>query len=369
MTTLRKPVVVLEQTTVTAAAARPRSPRTALLFVGLTAALLLVTTWSAAVGQYGIGMGDVARSVLWRVSGPLHWGSVIADPFAESTLWNVRLPRVALSVLVGAVLASAGAVMQGVFGNPLAEPAVVGVSSGAAVGAALIIAGGITWFGIFTAPVAAFVTGLASVLIVYFLSRSGGRTEVVTLVLTGIAVNAVAGAVLAFCMFTATQTARDEIVFWQLGSLAGSRWSSVAAVAPFAVVGVAGALLAARRLDLLSLGDRAARQLGVNVERLRLVAVVLVALMVSAAVAFSGVIGFIGLVVPHLVRMIVGPGHRVLVPASVLGGAVLLSLADLGARTLVQYADLPIGMFTALVGGPFFFWLLRRTRRHAGGWA
>lgn len=367
MTTLRK--VELAPAVARATVVPFRVTRVVALFVVLTVALVAVTLWSTVVGQYGIGVGDVVGSIVWHLSGPLHWGSVISDPFAESTLWKVRLPRVALSVIVGAVLASAGAVMQGVFGNPLAEPAVVGVSSGAAVGAALMITTGTAWFGVFSVPIAAFVTGLASVFIVYLLSRSAGRTEVVTLVLTGIAVNAVAGAVLAFSMFTASQTARDEIVFWQLGSLAGSRWSSVAAVLPFAFVGLVGAALAAKRLDLLALGDRAARQLGLHVERFRLVAVVLVALMVSAAVAFSGVIGFVGLVVPHVVRMVVGPGHRVLVPASVLGGAVLLALADLGARTLVQYADLPIGMLTALVGGPFFFWLIRRTRRRAGGWA
>ncbi|SHH08701.1 iron complex transport system permease protein [Jatrophihabitans endophyticus] len=343
--------------------------RVAVLFLVLTAGIVTVALISAAHGQYGIGLSDVAASIAHKWSGPLHLGHPVHDRFAEATLWQVRMPRVIMSLLVGAVLATAGAVMQGIFGNPLAEPAVVGVSSGAAVGAAIVIVAGIGVLGQFTVPAAAFVGGLVTVLTVYVLSRSNGRSEVVTLVLTGIAVNAVTGAGLAFCLFFGSQTARDQIVFWQLGSLNGSRWSYVAIVAPMAAVGLVGAMVLARRLDLLALGDRAARHLGVHVERLRLVSIVLVTFMVAAAVAFSGIIGFVGLVVPHLIRMAVGPGHRVLVPASLLAGGLLLACADLVARTAIHYADLPIGMLTALVGGPFFFWLLRRTRSRAGGWA
>jgi iron complex transport system permease protein len=324
---------------------------------------------SASIGQYSIGLGDVAASVLHKLFGPLHLGQPISDHFAEETLWQVRMPRVVMSLVVGAVLACAGALMQGVFGNPLADPGVVGVSSGAAIGAAVVIVSGSTALGTFTVPVAAFITGLIATLTVYFLSRSNGRTEVVTLVLTGVAVNAVTGAGLAFCLFFGSQNARDQIVFWQLGSLNGTRWTFLATVLPFAAVGLIGAAVLARRLDLLALGDRSARHLGVDVEKLRLVAIVLVAVMVAAAVAFSGVIGFVGLVVPHLVRMAVGPGHRVLIPASILGGAVLLATADVVARNAVAYADMPIGMLTALVGGPYFFWLLRRSRARAGGWA
>ncbi|MFE7977736.1 FecCD family ABC transporter permease [Streptomyces shenzhenensis] len=338
------------------------------LFTALGAAVILVALGSAAVGQYGIGFADVAASVLHRLSGPLGLGHPVRDPFAESALWQIRMPRVVMSLVVGAVLATAGALMQGVFGNPLAEPGVVGVSAGSALGAAIVIVAGIDVLGQFTVPAAAFLAGLTAVLLVYALSRAGGRTEVVTLVLTGIAINAVAGAGLAFCMFSGSQTARDQIVFWQLGSLNGSRWAYVGSVAPFAAVGLVGACLLARRLDLLALGDRAARHLGVNVERLRVTAIVLIAVMVAAAVAFSGIIGFIGLVVPHLMRMAIGPGHRLLVPASILCGAVLLAAADIVARTAIAYADLPIGMLTAMVGGPFFFWLLRTTRARAGGW-
>ena len=187
--------------------------------------------------------------------------------------------------------------------------------------------------------------------------------------LTGVAINAFAGGLIAFLIFVAEPRARDQVVFWQLGSLNGATWSAVAVVAPMALVGILGAQTIASKLDLLALGEGPARHLGVDVERLRQFAIVLVAILAASAVAFTGIILFVGLIVPHLMRMIVGPGHRILLPASALAGAIVLLLADLGARTLVPNADLPLGMLTALVGGPFFFWLLRRTRARQGGWA
>ncbi|WP_425502272.1 FecCD family ABC transporter permease [Phytoactinopolyspora limicola] len=360
-----------------------RRTRGAFLLMGLGVALVAVTVVAAGRGQMAIPPAEVAGSIAHRLDSGLEWvlgrvgvtvdlpldiGPLPAHVQGENTLWLVRFPRVVLAMLVGAALATAGALMQGTFGNPLAEPAIVGVSPGAAVGASLVFVTGTSALGEWTVPVAAFSTGLIATLLVYFLSRSGGRTEVVTLILTGVAVTAVAFAIVAFATFVATPEAREQIVFWQLGSLNGARWVAVAAVVPFVVVGLVAAGWLARPLDLLSLGDRAARHLGVHVERVRIVAIVAVALLVGAGVAFAGVIGFVGLVVPHLVRMVIGPGHRMLLPASALGGAVLLVTADLVARTAMTHADLPIGMLTALVGGPFFFWLLRRTRSRAGGW-
>jgi iron complex transport system permease protein len=346
------------------AGARPT--KVVALFVGLAAALVVLAVVSAGSGQLRIPPSEVLGSVLERLG--IGTGGV-SHPNGDAALWSIRFPRVVMAVLVGAALASAGALMQGVFGNPLADPGVVGVSSGAALAACTVIVFGFSFLGSWTVAAFAFVGGLLTTLLVYFVSRSGGRTEVVTLVLTGVAVNAMCGAGIAFLTFLGDQQAREQIVFWQLGSLNGTRWQYVAVVAPLVVVGTAGVMVLARRLDLLSLGERSARHLGVDVERLRIVSVVLVALLTAAAVAFCGIIAFVGLVVPHLVRMIVGPGHRVLLPASALGGAVLLLAADLVARTAVAYADLPIGMLTALVGGPFFFWLIRKTRRSAGGWA
>lgn len=333
----------------------------------LTGGLLVAILFAAGRGQLDVPPSEVLGSVLHRLG--LDLGPMPAHPQGENTLWQVRFPRVLTAALAGAALASAGALMQGVFGNPLAEPGVVGVSSGAAVGAASVIVFGWAFAGSWTVAIAAFVTGLIATLLVYALSRDAGRTETVTLVLTGIALNAMASAALAFLMFLGDQQAREEIVFWTLGSLNGSRWEHLAVIAPLTAVGMVAAVILARQLDLLALGDRAARHVGVDVERLRLVTIVVVALLTAAAVAFCGIIAFVGLVVPHLVRLVAGPGHRMLVPASALGGALLLVLADLWARTAIDYADLPIGMLTSLVGGPFFFWLLRRARRTAGGWA
>jgi iron complex transport system permease protein len=353
-------------------AAPPRAARGGLVgrvsLLGLlSVALVAAVLFAAGRGQLDVPPSEVLGSVLHKLG--LDLGPLPSHPQGENTLWQVRFPRVLTAVVAGASLAAAGALMQGVFGNPLAEPGVVGVSSGAAVGAASVIVFGLTFAGTWTAPVAAFVTGLATTLLVYLLSRDAGRTETVTLVLTGIALNAMTSAALAFLMFLGDQQAREEIVFWTLGSLNGSRWEHVAVIAPIAAAGLAAALVLSRQLDLLALGDRAARHVGVDVERLRLTTIVVVALLTSAAVAFCGIIAFVGLVVPHLIRLVAGPGHRLLVPASALGGALLLVLADLWARTAIDYADLPIGMLTSLVGGPFFFWLLRRARRTAGGWA
>ncbi|MFJ5778730.1 FecCD family ABC transporter permease [Streptomyces sp. NPDC093094] len=331
----------------------------------LVAGLLALVPAAAATGAFPVPVGDVLASARHRAG----LGGAELERVAESVLWNVRFPRIVLALLVGASLGCAGALMQGVFGNPLAEPGTIGVSSGAAVGAVGAISLGLDTFGGWTVPVLAFTGGLLTALLVYAMSRSGGRTEVVTLILTGIAVNAFAGALIGLFLFFADTAAVNQITFWQLGSLGQATWPKVLAVLPCAAAGLTLAPLYARRLDLLALGDRPARHLGVDVERLRIVLILVVALLTAAAVSVAGVIGFVGLVVPHLLRMLAGPGHRFLVPGSALGGALVLLAADLAARTLAAPAELPLGVLTALVGSPFFFWLLRRTRRGQGGWA
>ncbi|MEW2093444.1 iron ABC transporter permease [Streptomyces sp. NPDC006682] len=351
--------------TAPSAGAPARRGRTFALTAALSAALLVGCLLSAGLGAYDIPLGDVLSSLQHRVG----LGGQALDRVAESVLWNVRLPRVTLALLVGSSLGCAGALMQGMFGNPLAEPGVIGISSGAAVGAVASIALGLTFFGNWTITVCAFVSGLATVLLVYVLSRSGGRTEVVTLILTGIAVNAFAGALIGLFIFFADNAQITQITFWQLGSLSQATWPKVLAVLPCAVLGLLVAPFHARKLDLLALGERPARHLGVDVERLRIVLVLVVALLTAAAVAVAGIISFVGLLVPHLLRMANGPGHRFLVPGSALGGALVLVAGDLAARTVADPAELPLGVLTALFGSPFFFWLLRRTRRRQGGWA
>ncbi|WP_449344027.1 FecCD family ABC transporter permease [Streptomyces pactum] len=349
----------------TAGSGRRRASRTVPLSAGLAAGLLVATLLSASIGAYDIPLGDVLASLRHRAG----LGGAALERVPESVLWDVRLPRVVLALLVGAALGCAGTLMQGVFGNPLAEPGVIGVSSGAAVGAAGAIALGLDAFGNWTVTLCAFTAGLLTVSVVYLLSRADGRTEVVTLILTGIAVNAFAGALIGLFIFFADSAELSQITFWQLGSLAQATWPKVLAVLPCAVAGLLLAPRYARRMDLLALGERPARHLGVHVERLRLAVVVLVALLTAAAVAVAGVIGFVGLVVPHVLRMAAGPGHRFLIPAGAAGGALVLVVADLAARTVARPAELPLGVLTALVGSPFFFWLLRRTRRRQGGWA
>lgn len=288
---------------------------------------------------------------------------------ADSVIVDIRAPRVLLAVIVGASLATAGVVMQGVFANPLAEPGLVGVSSGAAVAAVVAIVLGLTAIGFWVLPLAAMIGGLLVTAGVYLMARVDGRTEVVTLILTGIAVNAFAGALIGLLMSISDDAELRSITFWTLGSLSAATWSSVILVLPLAAIGLALAPRLARPLDLLALGENAAAHLGVDVERLRRVAIVLTALLTAAAVAVAGIIGFIGLVVPHAVRLILGPGHRLLLPASALAGAALLVLADLVARTAVAPREIPLGVLTALIGSPTFFLLLRREHRRRGAWA
>lgn len=350
----------------TASSVAPRWSRAVVVIVVTAALLVTGIVLSAALGQLPIGPAQVLGSLLRAIGIDNGWAP--DDPLIEKTLWQIRFPRVAMSLLAGATLAIAGGVMQAVFGNPLAEPGVVGVSSGAALGAAAAITFGLSIFGGWTVAAFAFLGGLAATLVVYGAARAQGRTEIVTLLLTGIAINAFAGAGLALITFLGDTQSREQIVFWQLGSMNGSRWDEVVIVAVVGFVTMTAALVLAPQYDLLALGERTAAHLGIRVERLRIASIVIVALMTGAGVAFVGIIAFVGLVVPHLVRMLLGPAHRTLLAVSMLGGGALLVWADLLARTLVTASDLPIGMLTSLVGGPFFYWLIRRSRRRAGGW-
>lgn len=343
-----------------------RRARGVILSLSLVVVLVGAVVVSAVTGQLPIAAGEVVGSVLKWLG--VNTSLAPEDPVVEATLQVVRFPRIVMALAVGAALAVAGALMQAVFGNPLAEPGVVGVSAGAALGASTAIVFGISAGGGGVALLA-FIGGLLATLLVYAVARAGGRTEVVTLLLTGIAINAFAQAGLAFVLFLADTASREQIVFWQLGSLAGSLWSEVVIVLPVLILGTILAVMMSHRLDLLSLGERNARHLGVDVEQLRIIAIVLVALLTGVAVAFAGIIAFVGLVVPHIIRMALGPAHRGLLVASAVGGGALLAIADLLTRTLVSGADLPIGMLTALVGGPFFFGLLYQQRRRSGGWA
>ena len=338
----------------------PRRTRAVVTLSVLVVTLVAVTIVSAGLGQYNIPTDQVLASFARK------WGFIPPQQewaIADSTLWNVRFPRVLLALFVGAALGCSGAVMQAVFGNPLAEPGVVGISSGAAVGACLAIVLSPQLRDTFAVPTFAFIGALTATVLVYVLSRSGGRSQVVSMILTGIAVTAVANAAIAFCVYVADSTSRDEIVFWQMGSLNRASWTSLSNMWFVVVAALLVCFMISGKLDLSAF---AAQHSGVNVERLRMLAIAATALLTGAAVAHSGIIAFVGLIIPHLLRLLLGPSNRVLLPASALGGALLVSLSDLVARTLIPFSDMPIGIFTALVGGPTFFFLLRRSMRKGG---
>lgn len=323
-------------------------------------AVTVVLLACTAVASIMVGQFELSPGELWPI---ITAGPMSATTLDASVVWQIRLPRLVLGLFVGAALGVGGALMQAVFANPLAEPSVIGVSSGAGVGAATALVFGISSFGTMTVPVFAFLSGTLATAVVYYLSRSGGKVRVINLILVGIAANAISGAVISLLTFMAPTTARDQIIFWQMGTLAGANWAQTGAVAAVVAVSLVLAMFLGRKLDILALGDQAAYHVGINVSRLRMAAIVLSTLLTAAAVSFAGLVGFVGLVIPHIVRTAVGPSNAVLLPASALGGALLIGAGDIFARTIIPFADLPIGIFTALIGGPTFFFLLRQTLR------
>lgn len=306
-----------------------------------------------ATGPASLGIGEVGRA-LWPGGGE-------KTALDRTIILQVRLPRVVLAVLVGSSLSTAGTVLQGLFRNPLADPYLLGVSSGAALGATVAIVAGFTWqfSGFGAVPLAALAGALFSLWLVYRLARVGGKLPVFTLLLAGVAVGSFLTALVSWLVFWG-QEKIHQAVFWLMGGFSARDWGDVALCLPYVAVGLTVCLAWARELNLMLTGEEAAAQLGVNVERAKLVLVVAAALLTAASVAVGGLIGFVGLVVPHIMRIVVGPDHRVLLPASALGGAVFLAAADVVARTVLAPAEVPLGIVTALTGGPFFMYLLRR---------
>lgn len=290
-----------------------------------------------------------------------------ADTSSEIVM-SIRAPRVAMAVLVGSGLALAGALMQGGLANPLADPALVGVSAGAALGAVAAAAVGIA-FGTLPAGIAATAGAGLAVVVVVSASLRESRPEVVTLLLAGVAVAAFAGALLAVIVSLSPSAAVRSITFWSSGSLALSTWSGVLSVAPFVVAGAVLAATVARPLDVLSLGDRSAATAGVDVRAVRYRALAAVVLLVGAGVGAVGVIAFVGLMIPHAVRAVIGPRHAPVLLVSALAGSLLVLAADTLARLAANPVEIPIGAITAVIGAPAFFVLLRRTRARQGGWA
>ncbi|HYI71113.1 MAG TPA: iron ABC transporter permease [Skermanella sp.] len=327
-------------------------------------AILSVLAAVAIIASLGVGASAISPGTVLRTL--LH--AADASPRDAAIVLHLRLPRTLLGFGLGAALAVSGAMMQGLFRNPLADPGLIGVSAGGAMAAVAVIVLGVPALlagtvGPFALPLAAFAGSLCTTLAIQRIASDDGRTDVSTLLLAGIAINAIAGAVTGFLIFGSDDRQLRDITFWSMGSLGGATWTTVLGLAPFAV----GAVVAAGRwagvLDALLLGEREAGLLGFDVEPAKRRIVIATAAAVGAGVAAAGVIGFVGLVVPHLVRLMAGAGHRLLLPASALLGGTLMLCADMLARTVVIPAELPIGLVTALLGGPFFLWLLIRQRR------
>ncbi|MGU3557160.1 FecCD family ABC transporter permease [Methylobacterium radiotolerans] len=329
--------------------------------LGILAALVLAAALlSVSLGAIRIPPERVLAALTGEGSDPARARDALV-------ILSIRLPRTLLGLLVGAGLAVSGALMQGLFRNPLADPALVGVSSGAGLAAAVIIVLGdriLARLGVpgplpyAALPAGAFLGGLCATLILYALATRSGRTAVATMLLAGIALGALSGALTGLLTFVSDDRQLRDLAFWSLGSLGGATWSKVAASAPLILPVLAAVPLLGRGLNALVLGEAEAFHLGVPVERLKRACIVLVAVAVGASVAAAGVIGFVGLVVPHALRLLIGPGHRLLLPAAALLGGAFLVLADVVARLVAAPAELPIGIVTALVGAPVFLWLL-----------
>lgn len=333
--------------------------------------LLAVLLAAAAVAGIAVGATGIAWSAVVRVLAaralPAGWVDAGEVSEAEQVIvWLIRTPRVAVAALVGGALAVAGTQMQALFRNPLAEPGVIGISQGAALGAVVVFVGGLASEAVFWLPLSAFAGALGALAAVHAVAARAGRTPPATLLLAGIALGALftAVATLLISLSVVNWQVANEVVFWLMGGLDNRTWAHVWMCLPPVAAGVTAARWHTRELDLLLLGEETAASLGVDVERVRRTMLATAALLTGAAVAVSGVVGFVGLIVPHMLRLVLGPSHRTLVPAALLGGALFVIVCDLLARTLHPPTEIRLGVVTAAFGAPFFLYLLRR---HRGG--
>lgn len=342
-----------------------RFARWKIIVLFLTLALLLSITFAVTIGPMHIQPLDVYKIIIKNI--PLI-GNLVdggASSIEEVIVIQVRLPRVLAAAIVGIALAVAGVVLQALLRNPMADPYVIGISAGASLGASIAIAFGIglSFFGLlYSVPVLAFVAALITVIVVYSIARTGQGVPMLTLLLVGIAVNSFLLAIMSIIRIVSGE-AIHAIMIWILGSLVTCNWNHVKIALPFVMIGVALIYVFARDLNIILLGEEQARHLGVDTERLKKIMLTSATLITAAAVSISGIIGFIGLIIPHIARILVGPDHRILIPSSALAGAIVLILCDTIARTIIRPAELPVGIFTSLLGGPFFIYLIRKRKR------
>ena len=320
--------------------------------------LVSVMVLSCALGAYDLSIAEVVASV----TNALGISDVEVKGASETIFWHIRLPRVVFSVMIGAALSVSGAGLQGLFRNPLADPGLVGISAGAILFASLYIVfiGKVTqqMLGSFGLPLVTFMGATLATYIVFRLAKSGNQTNVATMLLAGIAINALCGAGTGLLIFLSADDELRDITFWTLGSLGAASWTVVFTVLPFVLVAIVFIPSMAKKLDAYTLGEQDAACLGINVQKFKITLVLLLALAVAACVAFAGTIGFVGLVVPHIIRLTFGSQHKGVFVLSALLGSILLCLADLVCRTIVVPAELPIGILTAILGTPMFLYLL-----------
>ncbi len=337
--------------------------RRVVVLVCLGLALLAVVIVAVALGAVYVPITTTARIILSRL--PLLNRLVAVDwtSTQEAIIVSVRLPRVILALLVGMGLALAGTIFQGLFRNPMADPSIIGSSQGAALGATIAFFLGIhVGLGSLSAvPLFAFAGAMLALALVYFIARAGGRVSVSSLLLVGIAISSFLASIVSLLMVI-SEDRMHNIFFWLMGGLGTGNWDMVLAVVPFILVGSVVSMLFARDLNLLMLGEERASQLGLEAERFKWIMLAVAALVVGAAVSVSGIIGFVGLMTPHIVRLLTGPDHRYLIPGSLIGGGLFLVLADTLARTVIAPNELPVGIVTAFFGAPFFIYLLKRRR-------
>lgn len=329
---------------------------------------LLLLLFFTVVVSVSIGSANLSIKVVWQIiiSHVLPFLDIEKSwpETADIIVWQIRMPRVFMAILVGAALAAAGVTYQGILRNPLADPYILGVSSGASFGAAVVIFFGLqaTLFGQWTLPVVAFVSGVITLLVVYRLALVGKKLQIETLILSGVIMQAFLGAGLSLVL-AKSEEKMGQIMFWLMGSLSLSDWSSGLIIAPYVIIGIIIISLFSREMNILSLGEQNAQHLGVNVKAIRILLLLTASLIAGAAVSVSGIIGFVGLVVPHIMRTLCGTDHRILLPLSALVGSILLISADTVARVIMQPSELPIGVITALIGAPFFAYLLRKRKK------
>jgi len=337
------------------------------VILALTAILFSTTLFALNIGFAPIPLSHIAQIIVGKIPLISRFVDIYFPQVEEVIIIEVRLPRILAAVLVGAALATAGSVFQGIFRNPMADPYVIGVSSGAALGGALaiVLKLDIALFGFSAVPTLAFASALITVFLVYNIAKVGSKIPVTTLLLSGIAVSIFLSAIVSTLKLLAGQELH-ALVFWLMGGFSHVKWEEIASVWLLIVFGVSAVYLFARDLNLMSLGEEEAQHLGVDVEKSKKILLALGCLMTASAVSIGGLIGFVGLIVPHLTRILVGPDHRVLIPTALLTGSIFLVLCDTSARIIFLPAELPVGIITALSGGPFFIYLLRR--RRGGYW-